>query len=63
MYRIVRFYQFKGRQTISSGLTLHEAQAHCQDSETNSSTAKGAAAHRRTETHGPWFDGYEREER
>lgn len=44
MYRIVRF-RFKGkRRTIKTGLTLEEAQRHCNDPKT-----KGNG----------WFDGYE----
>ena len=45
-YRIIRF-RFKGRnRTIKRGLTLEQAQAHCQ----------------RDDTRGPgWFDGYEAE--
>ena len=46
-YRIVRFSQndFR-RKVIKTGLTLEEAQAHCQDES----------------THGEgWFDGYEEE--
>lgn len=45
-YKIVRF-RFKGnKRTIKRGLTLEEAQAHCQ----------------RADTSGPgWFDGYEEE--
>jgi hypothetical protein len=43
---------------INSGLTLEQAQAHCNDPETSSSTAKSPAARQRTRTHGEWFDGY-----
>jgi hypothetical protein len=45
-YMIIRF-RFEGRNTIvMRGLTLEQAQAHCNDES----------------THGPgWFDGYERE--
>ncbi len=45
-YKIIRF-RFKGnRRTIKTGLTLEEAQEHCQDDK----------------THGEgWFDGYEEE--
>lgn len=51
-YRIVRFYQRKGRgreggrRTIDGGLTRAEAQAHCSKPETR---GRG------------WFDGFERE--
>lgn len=58
MYKIIRYF-FNGRkQTIDSGLTLAEAQAHCSNPETSSSTAAGAGARRRTRQHGQWFDGY-----
>lgn len=61
-YKIVRMYQGDHpRRTIKTGLTLDEAQAHCQDPETSSSTATSAAAKRRTRLMGPWFDGYEQE--
>ena len=58
-YKIVRMY-FNGRpRTIKRGLTLEEAQKHCSDPETSSSTCTLAKNVRRTKTHGPWFDGYE----
>ena len=61
-YRIVRRY-FKGwpRRIIKTGLTLTEAQAHCSDPETSSTTCRLAANKRRTQRKGPWFDGYELE--
>ena len=44
MYNIIRFYQNKGPRVIKRGVTLEEAQAHCNDDS----------------THGPgWFDGYQ----
>jgi hypothetical protein len=45
MYRIVRFYRNKPgkNRVIKEGLTLEQAQAHCQDPKT---AGKG------------WFDGY-----
>lgn len=47
-YRIVRFFFDSDKQLIKQGLTLEEAQAHCNDDK----------------THGTgWFDGYESEER
>jgi len=58
-YRIVRHY-FRGGspRTIARGLTLAEAQAHCSNPETSSSTATGSAARARTRRMGAWFDGY-----
>ena len=46
MYKIIRF-RFKGvNRVIKTGLTLEQAQAHCQ----------------REDTHGEgWFDGYTKE--
>lgn len=46
-YRITRFYQDdRDSEVIVRGLTLDQAQAHCQ----------------RDDTHGAgWFDGYEEE--
>jgi len=45
-YKIIRFRFGREKQTIQTGLTLEEAQAHCQDNE----------------THGDdWFDGYTEE--
>jgi len=61
-YKIIRFFfNDYGKRTIKRGLTLEEAQAHCRDPETSSSTATSPAAVRRTESVGPWFDGYESE--
>lgn len=60
-YSIVRYY-FRGRRrVIETGLTLEQAQAHCQNPETSSSTAKSAKAKARTRKHGPWFDGYNKQ--
>ena len=58
-YRIVRMYMHHPRRVLKSGLTLEEAQAHCRDPETSSSTCTNATARRRTARLGPWFDGYE----
>ncbi len=61
MFRIVRHY-YNGptyHRTIKAGLTLEQAQAHCKDPETSSSTASSSAAKARTRRMGPWFDGYE----
>lgn len=58
-YRIVRMYMHRPRRVLKSGLTLDEAQAHCRDPETSSSTCTTAAARRRTARLGPWYDGYD----
>ncbi len=59
-YHIVRMYQGdQPSRVIERGLTLDEAQAHCADPETSSSTATGYRARKRTAARGPWFDGYE----
>lgn len=58
-YQIVRHYFKGGKRVIESGLTLEQAQAHCQDPETSSSTATSSAAKARTRKHGAWFDGYQ----
>jgi len=64
-YRIVRFYRdrepHRSTRGLPSGLTLEQAQAHCSDANTSSSTAWKTSAIRRTKRNGPWFDGYERE--
>jgi hypothetical protein len=62
-YKIVRMYRdaSPSHRTIKRGLTLDEAQAHCNDPETSSSTATNSAAKARTRRLGPWFDGYESE--
>ncbi len=61
MYKIVRMFydRDKRSRTIKTGLTLEQAQAHCQDPETSSRTATSAKAKRYTRTHGAWFDAYE----
>lgn len=62
-YKIVRFYRDGSKRpvTIETGLSLEEAQAHCNDPETSSKTATSKAGKQRTRLHGPWFDGYQKE--
>lgn len=59
-YDIVRFYFNRPgyARTIKSRVTLEEAQAHCNDPETSSSTCTSAAGKARTRRLGAWFDGY-----
>lgn len=58
-YKIVRGYFRGGRRVIERGLTLEEAQAHCNNPETSSRTCQKAPNKARTRRMGPWFDGYE----
>ncbi len=59
MYKIVRMYNRNvPSRTIKTGLTLDQAQAHCSDPETSSSTATGSVARARTRRIGRWFDAY-----
>jgi len=59
MYKIIRFYLKGGKRTIVTRLTLEQAQAHCEDPETSSSTCTKAEGKRRTRRMGAWFDGYD----
>jgi len=60
-YKVVRFYFNAGirRRIIERGLTLEQAQAHCSDPETSSSTCTNPVGKARTRKMGKWFDGYE----
>jgi hypothetical protein len=60
MYKIVRMY-FRSDvsdRTIKTGLTLEEAQKHCRNPETSSSTCRKWVNRKRTDRLGPWFDGF-----
>ena len=58
-YKVVRYYYNSGRKvTIYTGLTEEQAQEHCRDPETSSSTCTSWKGRNRTEKCGPWFDGY-----
>jgi len=68
MYKIVRQYYGKiradghidaHRRTIETGLTLEQAQAHCNDPQTSSKTCTLPYPRSITRKHGEWFDGYE----
>lgn len=61
-YKITRMYKGdKASETIATGLSLAEAQQHCKNPETSSSTAKLPQQVERTRKFGPWFDGYDEE--
>jgi len=54
-YKIIR-QRFNGNNTtIKKGLTLEEAQAHCQDPETSGKTCSDM------KKRGMWFDSYTEE--
>ena len=57
-YKIVRFYQDDDSddEVIATGLTLEQAQAHCEDPEAGSTATRAAEAV--TRRAGNWFDGY-----
>lgn len=60
-YRVIRMYKEAGirQRVIKTGLTLEQAQAHCRDPETSSSTCTRYTGRARTKACGQWFDGYE----
>ncbi len=55
MYKVVRSYFEGNNKTIKTGLTLEEAQSHCQDPETSGSTCSDLSKR------GMWFDFYTEE--
>jgi len=62
-YKIVRFYRDPdiSNKIIQRGLTIEEAQAHCNDPETSSQTCKNKAGKARTKRCGDWFEGFMKE--
>lgn len=62
-YKIVRCYFNAGirNRVMRVGLTLEQAQAHCNDPETSSRTATGKAGRATTRRVGKWFDSYTEE--
>lgn len=62
-YTIYRFYASgKEAEVLDTGLSRHEAEEHCHSPATSSRTATSEEARRRTEEHGEWFDGFQKEE-
>ncbi len=62
LYDIVRYFKDEKYKTkiIRRGVTLKEAQDHCNDPETCSKTCTTSAGKQRTMVYGEWFDGYVR---
>jgi hypothetical protein len=62
-HKIVRFFlRDYPKETLQTGLTLEEAQAHCASLDTSSRTCTHPDRVRLTEERGEWFDGYYKEE-
>jgi len=61
MYKIIEFRFGGDNKTIETGLTLEEAQEHCQDPETSSKTCEAPHRKQKTRTIGEWFHGYSEE--
>ncbi len=57
-YKIIRKFQRSDveNKVLQTGVTLEEAEAHCEDPETSSRTAKSKEAKKITEKYGDWFD-------
>ena len=62
-YKVLRFYESDSveTETVLTGLTLDQAQAHCKDPETSSSTCTNPEGVERTARFGRWFDGWTEE--
>jgi hypothetical protein len=62
-YKIVRMYYYEGVPSlvIKRGVTLEQAQEHCRNPESSSSTCKSAEGKLLTKRSGPWFDSYTKE--
>lgn len=59
MYKVVRFFHSSRRKlVVMTGLTLEEAQAHCNNPNTSSRTCTDKNGKERTKRYGMWFDGY-----
>lgn len=59
-YRVVRKFMNEklSDKLLFTGLTLEEAQTHCNDPESSSKTCTGTIGCQRTRDNGPWFDVY-----
>ncbi len=60
-FKIVRHYFNGGKVVIETGLSLEDAQEHCDDPETSSRTCTEEAGLATTRERGPWFDSYTQE--
>ena len=62
-YNVYRRYfkQPGSKRLILAHVHIADAQAHCNNPETSSSTCKSSGCKLRTKHMGPWFDSYEKE--
>jgi hypothetical protein len=59
LYNVYRIFRDRpGKRLIYNNMTLEEAQAHCRDPETSSSTCTSSVGLARTRKYGPWFECY-----
>ena len=63
MFKIVRVYFTPSinKRTLQRGVTLEEAQAHCKNPESSSTSCTLSSRKAITKRMGPWFDSYEKE--
>ena len=59
-FNVIRMYfdDDVSSKVIKKHITLEDAQIHCRDKETSSSTCEGSTGIERTAKYGAWFDGY-----
>ena len=64
-YKLFRFFVLDStgpkKRTLRRGLTLREAQRHCQNPESSSLTCKLSRNVKRTKERGPWIDMFTKE--
>lgn len=60
-YCVIRMFFDGRRRVIAKGLTLEQAQEHCNNLETSSRTCTTSKCKAYTRRHGAWFDGYDEE--
>ena len=62
-YRVVRFYaEDDKRDMLEGGLTKEQAASLCDDEDACSTTATSEWKKELTKNHGPWFEGYVKEQ-
>jgi hypothetical protein len=60
LYKVVRNFQSGKKRIIKTDQTLEQAQKHCQDPDTNSTTCNAQIGYE-LRTKGAWFDSYTEE--